>query len=360
MTGKRTQRTITGETKGEVTRKVREIGHQVDKGTYIKPWDGTVSELCDSYFRAATRGREANTVRAYHHALRIPRERLGQRRAMSITRDDIEALVDYAVTSGRSRGGTPGTGLGVATVRMMLSRLSAAFEMAVDDSKLPRNPCRKVRVSGAAKAPRQTWSEDEVRRFIAAVSGERLAAVWLLSALGLRRGEVCGLKWSDISFTDATLSIRQTHVTVGGEVIEKGPKSRRGYRTLPLFQPVLGALLALYETQLAEARTAGAAYAGTVDDGFVACDELGAPVNPQTYSDAFARLCRANGLPKIRLHDCRHSTNSLLEHLGVSDSIRAQWFGHTLAVNRDVYTHSRPEDLAVISGALGGLFSEAV
>ena len=128
MTGKRTQRTITGETKGEVTRKVREIGHQVDKGTYIKPWDGTVSELCDSYFRAATRGREANTVRAYHHALRIPRERLGQRRAMSITRDDIEALVDYAVTSGRSRGGTPGTGLGVATVRMMLSRLSAAFE----------------------------------------------------------------------------------------------------------------------------------------------------------------------------------------------------------------------------------------
>ena len=65
-------------------------------------------------------------------------------------------------------------------------------------------------------------------------------------------------------------------------------------------------------------------------------------------------------MPKIRLHDCRHSTNSLIEHLGVSDSIRAQWFGHTLAVNREVYTHSRPEDLAVISGALGGLFSEAV
>ncbi len=281
---------------------------------------------------------------------------------MSIVRDDIENLVDYALTSGRSRGGTPGTGLGTATVRMMLSQLSAAFEMAVDDDKLSRNPCRKVRVKGAAKAEPATWSEDEVKRFIAATSGERLAAVWLLSLLGLRRGEVCGLRWSDISLTEGTLSIKTTCVTVGGEIVEKGPKSRRGYRVLPLFQPVLGALESLYQAQLAEARAAaGPAYAvGAVDDGFVCADELGHPVNPQTYSDAFARLCKAAGLPRIRLHDCRHSANSLLEKLGVPDSVRASWFGHTIQVNRSTYTHASAADLAAISGALGGLFSEAV
>jgi integrase len=200
----------------------------------------------------------------------------------------------------------------------MLGRLSAAFEMAVDDGKLPRNPCRKVRVSGGAKAPRATWNEDQVKRFITAVSADRLASVWLLSLLGLRRGEVCGLRWADISFTDATLSIRTTHVTVGGEVIEKGPKSRRGYRTLPMFKAVSGALLALYETQVAEKDAAGAAYAGDVDDGFVCCDELGQPVHPEWWSSEFGRLCKAAGLPRIRLHDCRHSTNSLLEHLGVT------------------------------------------
>jgi integrase len=129
---------------------------------------------------------------------------------------------------------------------------------------------------------------------------------------------------------------------------------------LPLFEPVLGALEALYKAQVAEKAAAGAAWPGTVDGGYVACDELGTPVNPQTYSDMFTRLCAAAGLPKIRLHDCRHSTNSLLEHLGVSDSIRASWFGHTVAVNVSTYTHTRPEDLAVISGALSGLFSEAV
>ena len=364
VTGKRMQRTISGAKKKDVEAEVRKIGHQVDKGTYTRPWDGTVAELCDSYLRVACRGREANTQVAYRHALRIPRQRLGARRAMSVSKDDIENLVDFALTQGRARGGKPGTGLGTATVRMMISQLSAAFEMAVDDDKMARNPCRKVRVKskidGGARAG-STWSEDDVRKFISAVSGERLAACWLLSLLGLRRGEVCGLRWADVSLTEGTLSIKNTRVTVGGEVIQKGPKSRRGFRTLPLFEPVLGAMVSLYKAQLAERDAAGAAYAvATVDDGFVCCDEVGAPVNPQTYSDAFARLCKAAQLPRIRLHDCRHSTNSLLEHLGVSDSIRAAWFGHTVTVNRGIYTHSKPEDLAVISGALGGLFSEAV
>ena len=175
-----------------------------------------------------------------------------------------------------------------------------------------------------------------------------------------RRGEVCGLRWADVSLTEGTLSIKNTRVTVGGEIIEKGPKSRRGYRVLPLFQPVSGALESLYKAQLAERDAAGAAYAGDVDDGYVCCDELGQPVNPQTYSDAFARLCHAAGLPKIRLHDCRHSANSLLEKLGVPDSVRASWFGHTIQVNRSTYTHASAADLAVISGALGGIFTADV
>src|SRR5271165_2673489 len=123
LTGKRTQRTVSGKTKGEVEREVRRIGTAVDRNTYVKPWNGSVSDVLDSYLRAATRGKEANTVAAYKHSLRIPRERLGQRRALSVTRDDVEALVDFALTEGRARGGKPGTGLGGASVRGMLGRL---------------------------------------------------------------------------------------------------------------------------------------------------------------------------------------------------------------------------------------------
>ena len=139
-------------------------------------------------------------------------------------------------------------------------------------------------------------------------------------------------------------------------IVEKAPKSERGKRTLPLFEPVTSALERLYTAQLAEKAAAGSAYQGDVDSGYVCADELGAPLHPEWYSDEFGRLAALAGLPKIRLHDTRHSVNSLLEHLGVSDSIRAAWFGHTVAVNRSTYTHASAADLGVISDALGGIF----
>ena len=320
--------------------------------------------MLDSWLRSATRGKEENTKVCYALALRLPRERLGHRKALSITKADVDQLVDFALAEGRARGGKPGTGLSATTVRAMLARLSSAFQAAVDDDLLPKNPCRLVKVpakvSEGPQAPHSTWSEDQVKRFIAASSADRLAAVWLLSLLGLRRGEVCGLRWSDVSLTEGTISIKTTRVTVNGSVHEKGPKSRRGYRTLPLFPPVAGALLALYERQVAEAKAAGAAYAvGTLDDGFVAADELGQPVHPKAWSHSFGVLCKSAGLPKIRLHDCRHSVNSLLARLGVPVHIRAMWLGHDVKVNEDTYTHGRQEDLAAVSTALTGLFTAA-
>ena len=134
VTGKRRQRTLTGRTKGEVEREVRKIGVAVDKGVYVKPWDGTVSEMCDSWLRTATRGKEVNTQVCYTLALRVPRERLGHRRALSVTRDDIEDLVDFALTEGRIRGGKAGTGLSVTTVRPdSTSRAQAVIQSRVDD-----------------------------------------------------------------------------------------------------------------------------------------------------------------------------------------------------------------------------------
>ena len=67
----------------------------------------------------------------------------------------------------------------------------------------------------------------------------------------------------------------------------------------------------------------------------------------------FARLAGQAGLPPIRLQDCRHSVSSLLEHMGIPDSIRAAWPGHTVEVNKLVYTHASAGDLSQVSDALG-------
>ena len=332
----------------------------VDSGTYRAPFHGLVPEVIASYLASGAIGWEANTKVSYRNALAPAAEWFAHRKARDLTREDVERFRDHLLTAGRRRGGTPGTGLSARSVNLSLQQLGAVFDLAERDGKVAANPCRWVRRVKAGESDRDTWTEEQVRRFLAAAAGDRLAAAWLLSLLGLRRAEVLGLRWSGVSFTDGTLTVSSTRVLVDAKVIEKGPKSERGHRTLPLFPAVTAALEALYKTQMAERAAAGSAYAGDVDGGYVCADELGAPLHPERYSDEFGRLCALAGLPKCRLHDCRHSTNSLLEKLGVPDSVRARWFGHTVAVNTGTYTHASAADLGVISDALAGLFTAGV
>src|SRR5262249_5030248 len=154
---KRRQITRRFKTRREAVGELARIGHETRTGAYMRPWDGTVGDLLDAYMRSATFEREANTVASYQHALQRVRERLGHRRAQSITRDDIEALREWMLTSGRRRGGKPGSGLGVRSVRLTLGRTSAAFQQAVDDGRLHRNPCRGVKLPAQDKRPWATW-----------------------------------------------------------------------------------------------------------------------------------------------------------------------------------------------------------
>ena len=358
-TGRRAQRTITCRTKREVEAELKRLGHMVDRGTYVKPWDGTVPELIASYLANGADLWEANTRLSYANALAPAADWFRHRKARSVVREDIEELKRHLQTAGRKRGGAPGTGLSARSVNLTLGQLQAAFDLAERDGKVARNPVRFVKRVKSDQSDRSTWSEEQVRQFIAEAAKDRLHGAWLLSLLGLLRAEVLGLKWSDISFTDGTVTIARSRVLVGYRIIEKSPKSKRSARVLPLFEPLTSALEALYQRQAAEKAEARAAYAAEVDANYLAVDEIGEPLNPERYSDGFGRLTALAKLPKIRLHDCRHSVNSLLEHLGVSDSLRAAWFGHTIAVNRSVYTHASAADLEVISTALGSIFKAA-
>jgi integrase len=354
-TGKRAQRTVTRRTRKELEAELAKLGVATSNGMYRAPWHGTLPELIDSYLASGAVEWEANTRLSYRLALLSAREWFAHRKARDVVREDIEAFRDHLFTAGRRRGGNTGSGLSARSVNRTLQQLEAAYALAEKDGKTATNPVRWVKRVKAASSEHGTWSEDQVRRFVTAAAADRLYACWLLSLLGLRRGEVLGLKWSDISFTDGTVTIRRSRVLVEGRVIEKGPKSRRDHRVLRLFEPVTSALEALYSAQLAEQAAAGAAYAADVDSGYVCADELGAPVHPEHYSDEFHRI--AGALPRIRLHDTRATVNSYLERLGVPETLRAAWLGHTIQVNRSAYLGApQPEELGTISDALGGLF----
>ena len=348
-TNKRRQRTYTFKKLSDAKAERDRLSNDVNQGQFVDRWKGTVAELCDAYLKWATYEKAANTEASYRLALLPVRERLGSRAARSVTREDIEALRDWMLSEGRKRGGKPGSGLGARSVRLTLGRLSAAFTLAIRDRRLSVNPCTYVALPAQERAERATWSETDLRTFLCAADADRLAAAWRLALYGMRRGEVCGLRWEDVDLSARTVTIGRSRVVVGSQVIVKAPKSANGARTLPLDDVLAAALQALHDRQVTEHMEAGPAY---VASGYVVADQLGAAVNPERFTDEFRRVAASAGAPIIRLHDGRHTVNSLMAAAGVPPHIRAAWCGHTEAVNERTYTHARPEDLAVAGAVL--------
>lgn len=260
----------------------------------------------------------------------------------------------WMLAQGRRRGGAAGTGLSARSVRLTLGRLSAALESAVAEGKIARNPARLVTPPKHTPREQQTWAKAEVGAFLAVADTDRLAACWRLSLYGLRRGEVLGLRWPDIDLKAGTVTVRRARVLAGYTVRIEEPKSRNGIRTLPLDPALVDLLRALRKRQMAEGAAAAPAYEPS---GYIAADELGRPVHPEWYSDEFHRVSDRAQVRRIRLHESRHTTCSLMEKAGVPVSIISAWAGHySGAFTMATYVHANPEDLAAGRDALAAIY----
>lgn len=352
--GKRTQERKTFARKKEAEAELARIMSERNRGTYVRPSRQTVGELIDEYLKSATFEKEAATARSYSDALRCARDRLGHARAQDVTRRDVEDLRDFMLREGRKVGGKPGTGLGPRSVILALGRLQAAFALAVADGRLARNPVTDVKRPKNASKPRETWSQAEVRAFLAEAARDRLHAAWRLSLYGLRRSEVTALRWDGYDRRAKTLTVRLARVLVAGEIVEKAPKSASSVRALPLDDDTVAALDELRKRQMAEGIAGAPAYRAS---GYVVTDELGAPVHPEWFSDEFHRIAKRAGVRRIRLHESRHTALSLMEKAGVKPSIIAAWAGHySAAFTMATYVHANPEDLAAGRDALAAIY----
>jgi hypothetical protein len=118
--GSRRQIRKTFDTKKQARDERARIQHQTSVGTFVAPDKMTVNELLDVWLKTATRGVEEGTASNYDNAIRPVRAFLGSRPLQQLTEEDVEKFVDWMATSGRQRGGKPGTGLSVRSVRLTL------------------------------------------------------------------------------------------------------------------------------------------------------------------------------------------------------------------------------------------------
>lgn len=362
--GTRDQRCATFDTRKEARSWLSGVRAEVGKGTFVKPTKETLNEHLDQWLagRATDGTLRPATLTNYGDALRPARALLGHRPIQAITAEDVDRLKAAMLTGTLRSIGGKNRPLSPRSVNLTLTVLSMALDQAVRRGKVQTNnasPQMVDRVKGAESQVGEAWTSPEVATFKAAIAGERLHAAWLLTLNGLRRGEVLGLRWSDVDLITGTLSIRQARVLAHRQVVIGPPKTKRGVRDLPLPTDVWEALRALRKQQVSEQVAAGGAYAGggPLDPlALVVVNELGEPTHPEQYGRDWRRLTKAAGLPVIRLHDARHTSVSHMRAQGLPDHLVARWHGHDEAVMRRTYTHTTTADLL----ALAGRSSEAV
>ena len=189
------------------------------------------------------------------------------------------------------------------TAQLCYVLLHAALAAAARQGLLAHNPLDLVMRPRHTRSDARYWSADEMRAFALYCGAARWGHAWLLAMLcGLRRGELAGLRWSDVDLTAGVLHIRNQRQRITGRgVIDCPPKSAAGRRDIPL-PADLGRLLTLVKRrQAAQAAVCGfsAVYVVSYTDN--------RPIDPHALNAALSRDLAAASLTPINLHGLRHS-----------------------------------------------------
>jgi integrase len=341
--GKRRQRRYTFITEGEAVTKQAELRTQVAQHVYVDRNAVTVGQYLDQWLAAGERTWRPSTHRSYELAVTPARTAFGSKRLQHLERADIERLVTTMLRT----GGRTGTGRSPRTVSLLLTILCKAFKDAQADDLLGRNPVQHVKKPSTTHTEMNVWDSAQAATFIAHVADHRLAGPLTLTMHGLRRGEVLGLQWRDIDLTRGVVHIRRTRTQAGSRGVVVGPpKTTRGVRTLPLSGSLTAALKHTFEATV----TAAVVRPLNPSQAWVTIDDAGEPMRPDTYGHLFTDQATAAGLPRIRLHDARHTAATLLLENGVPVHVVARFLGHDPAITQRVYAHVTATALDAASG----------
>lgn len=330
--GKRRQERFTYNSLKEARAALAAKRVQIAGGGYVRRDHTTVATYLDQWL-AGKRSVRVTTIDQYRQALVPVTTRHGGLPLQRLSKAHLDTLVNDLLTT----GGPHGQGRSARTVQLMLTVLSQALNAAVRQGLIPANPAALVERPHGTTAVGQAWAADQMRTFLTVASTERLAAGWRLGCLGLRRGEVLGLRWADVDLDAGVAHVRQSRVLLRSEVITQAPKTRKGARTVPLPAEVITDLRTLRRLQATERLAAGASYGDT--QGLIVVHPNGCPVLPALWSAEFRRLTTLAGLPAIRLHDLRHSAASLLAAMNVPPVVAAALLGHDVSTYLATYVH---------------------
>src|SRR5579875_3127 len=266
----------------------------------------------------------------YNHVIPV----LGKVRMQQVTPEKLEMPYDLLQQE---------KNLKASSIRAIHATLHKVFDHAVRRNIIARNPCDLAITPRAEKFAIQPLNEEQAKRLVEAVRGDLLleGLITMTITLGLRRGEVLGLKWEDIDFVNKCLSIRRSAGRVGKHgLIEKEPKTKSGVRKITLPDFLIDALKRHQQRQQEQKAKKGAAWK---DSGYVFCNTVGNFYHESNLNGRYKRMLQRAGLPDIRFHDLRHSAATILISMGVNPKVVQELLGHSsITTTLNIYAHVLP------------------
>jgi integrase len=356
-TGREKRRRVSGS--GFPTREAAQaacdrVKAQLRRGTYDFT-RRTVAEFAEQWYQRGEASEWApKTAREYRRQLdRDILPALGDLRLSQLRRAHVADLLDSMVADGR----------GPVTIRRTHACLSSMLGDAETRELIEYNPAAKVRLPKTVKADVQVWAESEVEAFLAkdAQLDDRLHELWIVAlGTGLRRGELLGLRWTDVDLAGRRLTVRVQLLDLPGTP-ETPVKTASGQgREVPLVEPVVDALVAWKGRVAAEAKRLEAVGLEHAHSDRVFVDELGGDLRPAGVSDRFARAVKNAGAPALTFHGLRHTFASVALGSGQEMAVVSKLMGHsTVAITVDLYSKLATDRRREAMGGIGDVLQAA-
>ncbi|WP_328711660.1 site-specific integrase [Nocardia salmonicida] len=355
-TGKRRQTKKRYRTEAEARDALADTSMAVRRGTYVPNSTLTVEQACEDWL-AGKRVR-GTTASNYRNALQPVRDRYGFEPVQKLSKRHLDDLVsDLLAGNAKKANGKNRRPWKPETANATLDRFETVLDSLIAEGKLVRNVAALVdRVPTGPKKKHVTYSEAEVRKVLAVAANDRNRHAWHLALSGLRRGEIGGLRWSDVDLDAGLLTIANNRVSVNGKAEEYDPKSDDSSRTLPLTRTLITELRAARKRQVSEKLALGEAYGpGT----HVVVNEAGVSYHPDTLTGYWDKITKTAGVRRIRLHDARHTCGTLMHLQGVPIAVISEWLGHAdSAFTMRTYVHSQNDALVSAAGTLEALVAK--
>ena len=325
-------------TKREAQIECSRLISEISGGAYIEPAKVTVGQFLDRWLEHM---KGQLTARSHERYAELARKNLvplvGNVLLTKLRPTIISQAYAKALEGGRRDGKG---GLSPLTVRYMHRILRHALQQAVRWQLLVRNPADAVKPPKAERKEMKALDTDATAALIEAARDTRLFVPIVLGVLcGMRRGEITALRWRSVDLERGQLSVVASTEQTRDGVREKVPKSGRG-RTVALPSLVVEELR---QHRLSQAEALLKLGVGLSDDHHVLLRVDGRPLQPRSLTHAFEIFLRKQGLPRVRLHDLRHSHATHLLASGVHPKIAQERLGHSsVAITLDLYSHVLP------------------